>query len=215
MIEKGKKSALYTKYLALLSPYLAVFVGLYYFRSGWVAIGTYYAGITAAILLHDPKSVVRQFVQGFRIKWAICSIVICLGIYPLILRFWSVAKLAKVDIQSLLQTYGLSNYSAVGFVLIAILFNPLLEEGFWRGLFRPNSHRPSIIDILFAAYHFFVLILAIHWVFALVGTIILTCFSWAMRAIRFRLGGLAVPALAHLAADVGIISAIVLLLRHA
>lgn len=215
MVEKGKKSALSVKHLAVGSPYLAVFVGLYHFRSAWIAIGIYYAGIICAILLNQPKSALQQIFQGFRLRWAIGSAVLCFCICPLILLLWPQAKLPTVQLGELLQTYGLAGPSAILFALTAVSVNPLLEELFWRGLFSSNLRRPALVDGFFAGFHFFILILLIEFLSALSAILVLVGFSWAMRVIRSRLGGLAVPAAAHLAADAGILLAACLLLRQA
>lgn len=215
MGQEGKKSGLWGKYLGAGSPYLAVFAGLYHFRSAWIALGIYYAGITAAILLNQPRRLLRQAFRGFRIRWAFDSALLCFCVCPLILLRWPHTKLPEVNLVGLLETYGLEHLSGILFAVFALLVNPLLEELFWRGLFILNPRRPAFADIFFAGFHFFILILAIELPHAVLGTIVLAGFSWAMRAIRARLGGLAVPVGAHLAADAGIVLAIFLILRYA
>jgi len=214
MTEKGKKFVLSGKHIAVLSPYLAVFAGLYHFRNAWIAIGIYYAGISAAILLNDPKSLLRQSFRGFRFRWAYDACLLCFLVCPLILLRWPHTKLPEANLPALLRTYGLGRFSGILFALMGITINPLLEEGFWRGLFAPNPRRPALTDLLFAGFHFFILILAIDLLHAVSGTILLAFFSWAMRAIRARLDGLAVPILAHMAADIGIILALVILITQ-
>ncbi len=127
--------------------------------------------------------------------------------------FWPFAKLEGTELGGVLGDFGLAGTTGIVFGAAAIVVNPLLEELFWRGCFEDKVTRVSVIDIAFAGYHGLALVLVIR-VWAAVGAFIVLCFaSWALRYVKDRRGGLAVPYIAHLAADISIIAAIYGLLR--
>jgi len=106
-----------------------------------------------------------------------------------------------------------TNTSFTVFTLYACFVNPFLEDSFWRGCFKPTSWRLGLVDALFAGYHAVVLIPVVTPVFVGLSFLALMFVSWAFRNIYRVTGGLAIPLLTHIIADVAIFFSVRKILR--
>ena len=159
-------------------PYAAVLVGLYALESAWAAVLIYHAGIAAIWLAVGPS---------IWIAWP------CVALEP--------------GMAAVLARFGLDGWSLVAFAVYSALANPALEELYWRGVLLDETRRPAPADALFAGYHVLVLALVVEWPFAVAAALVLAAAAWLWRVTAVRWGGLAVPCLSHLAADLAVIGA--------
>lgn len=195
------------RFAAPVVPYVAVLVGLYALHSAWAAMLLYHAGIVAFWIAVGREPSPRVLRTGFRASLAIPLVVAALAAGPLIWLAWPRAAIDP-DMAAQLARFGLSGPSLVAFAVYAAIANAPLEELYWRGLIAAGSPRPAPADALFAGYHVIVLWLVVDWPFALAAALVLAAAAWLWRIAAARCGGLAVPYLSHLAADLAVIGAV-------
>lgn len=188
--------------LALLLPYPAIGLGLFVFQNGWIAIGFYHIGMLSFLIADRRRPPFRQLFTGWNKIWS--------GLLPfsamsglLIYLLWPFMQQFNLD--SRLVRYGLTGESWRIFMLYYILFNPPLEEYYWRGYLGHPADRVRPEDFAFAGYHFFTMICFVQWHWGLISFVILTFTAWLWRQTVRRTGGILIPMLAHFAADVSII----------
>jgi membrane protease YdiL (CAAX protease family) len=104
--------------------------------------------------------------------------------------------------------YGLNRAIWPYFAVYFCVVNSLVEELFWRGLLGESTKiiRPN--DLFFAGYHALVLAAFTDpiWIAPVFGACVFA--GWLWRLLRTTTGGLAVPIVTHLAADIGIVVAV-------
>ena len=71
-----------------------------------------------------------------------------------------------------------------------------------------------MIDAVFVGYHVLALVLVIKVPITVLAFVVLFAASWWLRFMKHKLGGLAVPYIAHLVADVSIIAGIYFLVSQ-
>ena len=195
------------KLCGALSPYLAVLLGLFYFKNAFVSILLYHVLLLSCIIAINGTKAIQLLISGFDRKLAF----LCLGgLLPtiVILMVWPIAKVESVDIADLFELVGLSKIAFCIFTLYACLVNPFLEESFWRGCFQPTLKRPAFIDLLFGGYHAIIVIPALKLPFVILTFALLACVSWIFRNIYRLAGGLAIPLVIHIIADIAILAAV-------
>ena len=204
----------FEKYAAASSPYVAVVFGLYVFKSVFLALAIYYSAIAFIIVIKGGKELLRTIFSGWNCPATVGSAIVCASCGVVIFLLWPYAKLENVNLTSTLAEYGLSGATCYIFVAVVTILNPLLEELFWRGCFQNDARRPSLIDVVFAAYHVLALVLVIKVPITILAFVVLFAASWWLRFMRHKLGGLAVPYIAHLVADVSIVAGIYFLISQ-
>lgn len=194
--------------LAPTIPYIAVAVGMYVFNSGLAAMFAYHAGICAALLCTgSARDWRRKLVAGCHMRTAamLVPLFACAG--PIIFLLWPYVSLKGTHLSSSLAVFGLQGRSWIVFLVYYPLVNPWLEELFWRGLLARGTHYGRISDLLYAGYH--VLALAsfttVPWLLFCFAVLAVAGATW--RILAARNGGLALPALTHLVADIAVIVA--------
>jgi len=206
------KRKTFEKYAAASSPYLAVVLGLYVFKNVFIALAIYYSAIVFFIATNGGKGLLKSIFSGWNYSAAAGSIIVCACSGGAIFLLWPYAKLENVNLVSTLAEYGLSGAACYIFVAAATILNPLLEELFWRGCFENEPTKPAFIDVVFAGYHLLALVLVIKVPITISAFIILFAVSWWFRFMKHKLGGLAVPYVAHLTADISIVAGIYFLI---
>ena len=192
----------------MLSPYLAVLFGVFYIKNAFVAVLFYHLILLVCIVGINRSQVLKLLVSGFhRYTGPVISLG---GLIPgiVILLLWPYAKQPAVNLAELMGQVNLSDVSFTVFVFYACLVNPFLEESFWRGCFKPASWRPVPIDVLFAWYHTILLIPVLKPGFVVLSFVALMLVSWIFRNIYRLTGGLAIPLLIHIVADISIFFAV-------
>ena len=192
----------------IISPYLAVILGVFIFKSGLFAVLLYHFILAVCIIGINRSQTLKLIKSGFH---RYIGPLICLGgLLPgmAILFLWPYAKQQTADLAQLMNSVNLTSTSFTVFALYACLINPFLEESFWRGCFKPASWRPGPVDALFAGYHAVVLIPVFTPVFVGLSFLALMFVGWAFRNIYRLTDGLAIPLLTHIIADIAIFFAV-------
>lgn len=190
---------------ALCLAYAAIGIGLFLFKSGWLAIGLYHAGMMLYLVHRKRRIPPRLLWTGRRTAWFGLLPVGALGGVAVVL-LWPAVGLSA-DLNSLLSRYGLSGWKWTAFMVYFVLFHPVLEELFWRGGLQHPSKVLRIEDAAFAGYHVFTMLCFVRWPWALMSFFLLTGAAWAWRQSVRRTGGLFVAASSHVIADAAIVQA--------
>lgn len=193
--------------LSPLIPYAAVAIGMYGLHSAWAALGLYHAGMLAAIIVWkrgdgDGKK------RGIRLSWTpLAAIVFALGGIALYI-LWPYLSPDGHPISARLAHYGVTGRAWTYLAAYFCIANSAIEELFWRWYLGTDSRRIVLNDLLFAGYHVLVLAVLVNplWV----APVFVACAfaGWLWRMLRAAAGGLLVPILTHLVADVSIVIAV-------
>jgi len=195
------------KWLAPILPYLAVWAGLFLFKSAWLTLIGFHAAILLALVVVRPSLPINILFKSKSRKWILISVLVCstsgIGLYFL----WDVFGVVP-DLPARLQSIGLNSSSWFAFIAYFSLVNPFVEEYFWRGVLGSGSKKLRIGDVVFAGYHALVLWGRVHPLSILFAVIILTSAGWIWRQISREDGGLLAAVLGHMVADFSILMVI-------
>jgi hypothetical protein len=189
--------------LAWATPYVAVLLGLYGFSSAWAAVLLYQAGTLAFMMAIRDNAWRRRF-RGWNARWAIVLAVFGATGGLLLHLLWPWLHLEE-RLSPALSELGVSESGTPVFLLYFALLIPWSEELLWRDYLAGTSRWPDIGDLLFAAYHPLVLRLFLGWPWVVLATAILVLAGWLWRQLAARFGGLLLPVLSHLIADVSVV----------
>ncbi|MBL8107860.1 MAG: CPBP family intramembrane metalloprotease, partial [Anaerolineales bacterium] len=196
-----------SKWLAPILPYLAVWVGLFLFKSAWGALIGFHIAIVVALLWLRSAPPIRILIKPAPWKSIVLNGLLCslggVGLYFL----WDILGVA-VTLGAQLQHLGISGLRWFWLIAYFSLVNPFVEEYFWRGALGSNALFPYGGDLVYAGYHVMVV-----WNMARPHAILLMLLSlvfagWLWRQIYRRDGSLLAPALGHMAADLSILLAV-------
>jgi membrane protease YdiL (CAAX protease family) len=201
------------KLFSVAVPYAAVLVGLYLLKNAWITIGLYHIPIALFLIAGDRKSLLKNIRTGSNPTIAAVSIILPVMVFPIIFFFWKYMQLEKVSLDTTLADFGLHGSSWFFFMIYFSIIQPFLEELYWRGYLQSNHRIFSWTDFAFAGYHMLVLGLFIKPSWLVIAFIVLTAAAWIWRYIADKLGGLAVPLLSHMAADITIVTVTNFLIR--
>lgn len=192
------------KWLAPILPYLAVWAGLFLFKSAWLTLLGFHAAILLALVAVRPSLPINILFKSKSPKWILVSVLVCItsgiGLYFL----WDVFGVTP-DLPAQLESIGLNSFSWLPFIAYFFLVNPFVEEYFWRGILGSDSKKLRVGDIIFAGYHALVLWGRVHPLSILFAVIILTSAGWIWRQISREDGGLLAAVLGHAVADFSIL----------
>lgn len=196
------------KTCGIVSPYLAVFLGVFYFKNALFALLLYH--LTLSICIIEINGVTALKLIKSDPIWHISRLICLSGLLSgvVIYFLWPIAKLESINLAQLMESVNLKNTSFMFFALYVCFVNPFLEESFWRGCFKPGSWAPRYIDALFAGYHAIILVPVFKPVFVLLSFTALMCVGWIFRNIYRMTGGLAIDLLTHIIADIAIFYAV-------
>ena len=188
------------KWIVPIPAYLAVIIGLFWFRHAWGALLGFHLAIIVSLFFAKPNLPVAVLFRSTNAKWVILSIVLCgssgVGLYFL----WHPFGIAK-NISEQTMSLGLNPNNWLFFIAYFALVNPFIEEYFWRGYLGDTTHNLYIYDAIYAGYHALVLIGMAHLVSILFSIVVLTFAGWFWRQIAREDHGLLAPVLGHMAAD--------------
>ncbi len=198
----------YLRIAGIASPYLAVCFGLFVLKNGFVSVLMYHLTLLICSIEINKSKSLKLLASGFH---RTLGPLMCLGgLLPaaIIVWLWPIAKLDAVEITGLFEMIHLPKGPFMIFALYACLVNPLLEESFWRGCFSNQSRKPNYVDLLFAGYHALILAAVLKPAFVVAAFVALAGASWLFRNMYRLTGGLLIPLLAHLIADIAIFAAV-------
>lgn len=192
----------------MLSPYLAVILGVFVFKNGLFAVLLYHFILTICIAGINKRKALILLKTGYRP--CLGPLIVLAGLLPgaVIVLLWPFAKQDTINIAQTIESVGLSDVCFAVFAIYSCFVNPFLEESFWRGCFKTKSCMPGPIDALFAGYHAIVMLPVVKPVFVILSFLALAFVSWAFRMIYRLTGGLAIPIAIHIIADVAILGAL-------
>ena len=188
------------KWLTPILPCLAVWAGLFLFKSAWLGLIGFHAAILLTLAIVRPNIPINILFKSKYPQWIFASVLFCstsgIGLYYL----WGGFGIAN-DLPAQLRSLGLTPSSWSLFIAYFSLVNPFIEEYFWRGVLGNNSTRVYIGDVVFAGYHALILWGRTQPTSILFAVIILTSAGWLWRQMAREDGGLLAPALGHMIAD--------------
>jgi membrane protease YdiL (CAAX protease family) len=190
-----------------LVPYLTVTLGLFAFHNAWAAILTYHASIVVISLFSKPAVPLKQLVRSTNNKFLLLSVIVGASGGISLYLTWPWLSI-PADINTYLDSIGLTNTAWPYFIAYYVLVNPLLEEYYWRGYLGNKAKRPILSDFLFAGYHLIVLAGNVGIIWLVVVFLVLSGAAWYWRQISRVTDGLLTAILSHLTADLTVILAI-------
>ncbi len=187
-------------FLLPILPYLAVWAGLFLFKSAWFSLIGFHVAILIVILIKRSTLPFNILFKSTSAKWVLFSVLFCsasgIGLYFL----WGAFGIAD-ELPSQLQTLGLNSSSWIPFITYFSLVNPFVEEYFWRGVLGSDSKNLHSCDAVFAGYHAMILWGRVNPLSMLFAVIILVSAGWLWRQISRDDHGLLAAVLGHMAAD--------------
>ncbi len=195
------------KWLSPILPYLAVWAGLFLFKSAWATLIGFHAAILLAIMFVHPHLPINILFKSKSFKWILISALVCItsgiGLYFL----WDVLDITH-ELPAQLQSIGLTSSAWPAFFAYFCLVNPFIEEYYWRGTLGNPSKKLQAMDVVFAGYHVLVLWGRVNPSSILIAVIILTSAGWIWRQISREDGSLFAAVLGHMIADFSILLAV-------
>ncbi len=193
------------------APYWAVFIGLYCFRNAWFSLLLYHFQIVlyACFLKPDIKKILCSGFSGKEFLRFVLPVAL-LG--PFLFYFLPVMMCEHVSLAGWLQSYGLTEKTFFWLFPYFGGIHPVLEEIHWSR-FRGRGRFSWMMYVLFAGYHVLVLgdVLKPLGLAACFFVLVAAACVWDFLYVKLK-GG-CIPFLSHLAGDLGIIGAAVVLLR--
>lgn len=195
------------KWLAPILPYLAVWAGLFLFKSAWFTLIGFHIAILLALAVVRPSLPMNILFKSKSLKWIFISVLVCgtsgIGLYFL----WDVFAVVP-DLSVRLRSIWLNSSSWFAFIAYFSLVNPWVEEYFWRGVLGSDIKKLHVMDAVFAGYHVLVLWGRVHPLSILFAVIILTSAGWLWRQFSREDRGLLAAVLGHMVADFSILMVI-------
>jgi len=196
----------------MVLPYFAVLTGLYLFRSAWLAILFYHAGMALYLACVHRNAGMPPIFKGWNSRAGVALSLLCASGGLLLYLIWPVAAIDRGALASTLEALGLHGTGWRLFVFYYLSLHPVIEEAFWRGAHLSGQKGIIPADAAFAGYHILVLICFIKTPWTVTVFLILVLTAWLWRRITLRYGGLAIPIISHAAAGFGTMAAVCCLL---
>jgi hypothetical protein len=197
------------KWLAPIPPYLAVWAGLFLFKSAWLSLIGFHAAILSTLVAARPNIPINILFQSKYPKRILAGVLLCgtsgIGLYIL----WDLLGIAS-DLPLQLQSIGLTPSSWIAFIAYFSLVNPFIEEYFWRAYLGSGRRGFYIGDLIYAGYHALILINKVYFPSIILALTCLTCISWFWRQSHREDNKLLASVLGHMAADFSILTCVML-----
>lgn len=210
--EKGRQIMKLSRNIFAFTPYAAVLTGMGLFSNGWIAILLYHLVMISVLFVSRDSELFQKIFRGWR-WWGIPLCLGSIGGGVLIWVLWPVIQTMGGNLSNDLVRFHLHGTSWKIFVVYYGLFHPPLEQIFWRGYFGHPSRKIHWRDVAFAGYHFLTMAYFVQWPWAIISVCVLIFMAWFWRQVVRITGGLLIPILSHLFADISVIVAVTLLLK--
>lgn len=192
--------------LWLAAPFVSMAVGILLLKSGWAALLIYHGLIVLALSVNQERISLSMLFKGFSIWLFLFMLAIAVGLY-FVLSGYAVSKGFVGE-----KVSALAGSCGPLFVVYLLIINPPLEELFWRELFATKTKYFSTGDILFGCFHFPILLLFLTPMKLPIGFLMIATGGWGWRQMRNRYGGLLLPWIGHLFADLMLVAIVLRLL---
>ncbi len=191
-------------WLTPILPYLAVGIGLFWFKNAWAALLGFHLAILLSVLLGRSRVPLRILFQSHRLHWVGLSLFLSGSVGVFLYFFWSVFGVAG-DLSTHVAALGLNSSNWISFIAYFSLVNPFLEEYFWRGYLGSSTKRLYLSDFIYAGFHAMILAGSLPATSILYSLTVLVLAGWFWRQLAREDSGLLAPVLGHMAADVTIL----------
>ncbi len=188
-------------------PYLAVGLGLFWFRNGWAALLGFHIAIALALWLARSQIPVQTLFKSNDIRWVALSIILSGSVGIFLYLFWSGFGVTS-DFPTHVEVLGLNSSNWAAFIAYFSLVNPCMEEYFWRGYLGSATKGLHLSDFVYAGFHGMILAGSVSVISILCSLTILVLAGWFWRQLARENGGLLAPVLGHMAADFTILMTI-------
>lgn len=201
-----------TNLFAMLLPYIAVLIGLYWFHSAWWAIGLYHIGILGFMGYRRPKGLLQKLRTGITAKLLVPGLLVCSLAGPVVYFMWPWFSASGNVLPDWMSRYGLTGWKWLVLIPYFSIVHPVLEELHWQEVSPQRFVWACPQDFLFAGYHVLVLFQLMMWPWLIMVFAVLLTSSVFWRWTADRLGGYALPVLTHAMADAAVVVAVFFLL---
>lgn len=192
------------KRLFTVTPYAAVFLGLYVFKNAFLSILLYHAGVLTSIYLYRKELDIRD-IFSFNSKRLTLIISLICGMSGIsILLIWDLIKLPGLNLTRTMSEIGLTGNTKVLFLIYFSTIHPFVEELFWRFLLKTKARYISMDDVLFALYHVMVLALFLKLQYIVICFVALIGVARFWRYLQHNLSENMAVILSHAVADFSI-----------
>ncbi len=194
----------FKKSVFVVSPYIAVALGLYLFENAFLSLLLYHVGMIIPIVLYRKNIEWKKLIL-FNRKWlAIIVVGICFISGIVISSFWETVKIPSLDLLEKMTQYKLIGVSKILFLIYFSTVHPILEELYWRFVITPRSKLITLYELLFAGYHMLVVRLFVQAEYVIVTFVGLIIMARFWRFLRENLSENFLVFLSHLIADFSI-----------
>jgi membrane protease YdiL (CAAX protease family) len=189
---------------APLLPYLLMSIGLLLLHNAWIALLSYHAGIVVLLSAARRWPRLQPSLHKSEVGLACGAVIFGLSGGILLYFLWPLLGIPR-DLKTTLTRDGLSGSLWIWFIVYFSIVNPGLEEVYWRGYLGSAAAGLVLNDFVFSGYHLVVLgqFLKLPWL--LLVFFVLGAAAWFWRQVARRSGGLLLPIISHLAADLAVI----------
>jgi membrane protease YdiL (CAAX protease family) len=193
-------------------PYVAVLIGIYVFRSAWLAILLYHAGVAVFLFIRKPAGFWIRMRTGFKTPWLIPGLIVCALAMPAVYFLWPWFAISENILPQWMAYYGLSGWAWLLLIPYFSIVHPILEEALWREIAPDRFTWICRQDLLFAGYHVLVLLQLMKSPWLVLVFIVLAGSSIFWRWSAQHFGGYGLSILTHAMADAAVVTAVFFLL---
>jgi hypothetical protein len=195
------------KWLTPILLYLAVGIGIFWFRNAWAALLGFHSAILLSLLLTRSQLPFEILLKSNDVRWVLLSIILSGSGGVFLYLFWSSFGIAS-DLSAHIAALGLNVSNWIAFIAYFSLVNPWIEEYFWRGHLGSPTKNLYSSDFIYAGFHALILIGNVRVTSIICSLIVLVLAGWFWRQVARENKGLLAPVLGHLASDFTILVAI-------
>lgn len=196
-----------SKYLAPIAPYLAVWAGLFVFKSAWATLLGFHAAILFALFVLRPSLPPATLFKPATTVYALSSVLLCASGGIGLRLLWDIFRVTPA-LPGKLAEIGLTSSSWLPFIAYFSLANPLFEEYFWRGVLGGGTKGFYFGDLVYAGYHLLIVADKAPLYASVLMLVVLTFIGWFWRQLYRKDDSLLAPVLGHMAADFTILLAV-------
>jgi len=188
------------KWLTTVLPYLAVGLGMFWFRNAWAALLGFHLAIILSLLIAGSSVPLRTLFQSTNFRWVLLSLAFSGSGGLILYLFWSSLGITS-DLSGHVGSLGLNSSNWIAFIAYFSLVNPFIEEYFWRGYLGSPAKGPYLSDFIYAGFHALILVGNVPAGSIVFSLIVLVLAGWFWRQVARQDNGLLAPVLGHMAVD--------------